>query len=338
MKRAYIIAILFLMCLTSFCITAYAETGGYLNFETAEDAAGNYIVTLVLDGKDNIEMMQFAVKYDADKLQMNSCSIGDGFEGTMAPTVNAQDGEVFLVWDALEPFRGGNLLVFSFSAKDGASGTASVGINRDEEFVFADNNFEESPITDTALEITVGKEEVPTEPEPEAKTEEKPETKAETESETKTEEKAKTETKTETTTTTKTEGKTETKTIGSNSINQGQNNGIELNSYSVDLKPGESYDVSKEHTDGVLWTSGNEAVATVKDGVVTAVGKGITVITAESEDGDVYSTCVVRTDIQPEEESPETAKLPRYIPALAAVIIIVVLCTVIFIKKKGRNS
>lgn len=43
----------------------------------------------------------------------------------------------------------------------------------------------------------------------------------------------------------------------------------------------------------VVWTSSDESVATVKDGLVTAVAKGKAVITVKSVDGDLVATCEV---------------------------------------------
>ena len=51
------------------------------------------------------------------------------------------------------------------------------------------------------------------------------------------------------------------------------------------------------HNKEVIWTSSNEAVATVKDGVVTAVTYGTTTITCTAKDkSGVSSTCEVRVD------------------------------------------
>lgn len=50
-------------------------------------------------------------------------------------------------------------------------------------------------------------------------------------------------------------------------------------------------------TDTLTWTTGNEAVATVADGVVTAVGAGSTVITAVC--GSVKAECAVTVTASP---------------------------------------
>ncbi len=54
-----------------------------------------------------------------------------------------------------------------------------------------------------------------------------------------------------------------------------------------------------DSTDGVTWTSSNESVATVENGIVTAVGRGMAVITAKTDSG--YSaTCVVNVVVPAE--------------------------------------
>ena len=58
----------------------------------------------------------------------------------------------------------------------------------------------------------------------------------------------------------------------------------------------------------VTWTSSDEAVATVENGVVTAVGEGTATITVTTEDSGKTATCVV-TVTKPEEEKPEEPDL-----------------------------
>ena len=53
----------------------------------------------------------------------------------------------------------------------------------------------------------------------------------------------------------------------------------------------------------VTWTTNNDQVATVNDGVVTAVGEGTTTITVTTEDGKKTATCTVTV-----EKSLESAK------------------------------
>jgi|GEM_PF-614699 len=76
--------------------------------------------------------------------------------------------------------------------------------------------------------------------------------------------------------------------------------GIELNQYSADMIPGETLQLiatilpDNATNKNVTWSSQNEAVATVSaDGLVTAVGKGNTIISVTTEDGEYTSQCNV---------------------------------------------
>lgn len=44
----------------------------------------------------------------------------------------------------------------------------------------------------------------------------------------------------------------------------------------------------------VVWTSSDKAVATVKDGKITAVHSGVAIITAKTKEGDFYAVCIVK--------------------------------------------
>ena len=62
---------------------------------------------------------------------------------------------------------------------------------------------------------------------------------------------------------------------------------VELSTYSLQLKVGEMdiIDVTSHVTSNVIWTSSNTNVATVSDGVVSAVGVGYTTISAKVDNG-----------------------------------------------------
>ena len=53
----------------------------------------------------------------------------------------------------------------------------------------------------------------------------------------------------------------------------------------------------------VSWTSSNESVATVNNGVITAISEGTTVITVKTNEGGYTATCAL-TVIAEEEETP----------------------------------
>lgn len=80
--------------------------------------------------------------------------------------------------------------------------------------------------------------------------------------------------------------------------------------------PGETYQLNSGEIEAaeILWSSENEAVAAVKDGVVTAVERGETVITAEFEDQSV--SCRVICDLPVPMVLNENAgeRDPMYLP------------------------
>ena len=57
----------------------------------------------------------------------------------------------------------------------------------------------------------------------------------------------------------------------------------------------------------MVWKSDNEDVATVKDGLVTAVGEGDAIITLECNGGDVSASCNVKVEKKPEEGGEDTS-------------------------------
>ena len=84
---------------------------------------------------------------------------------------------------------------------------------------------------------------------------------------------------------------------------------VTLDSTSVTLIEGEDYTltatISPYNADNqkVLWSSDNSSVASVKDGVVTAIKVGTATITAISDDGGKTATCTVTVAIEIEAET-----------------------------------
>lgn len=75
---------------------------------------------------------------------------------------------------------------------------------------------------------------------------------------------------------------------------------ISLNTNETDLIAGKqeqltvTYDGDGQEVEGVIWSSDDEDVATVKDGLITAIGKGVATITATSIfDNKISDTCIV---------------------------------------------
>ena len=85
---------------------------------------------------------------------------------------------------------------------------------------------------------------------------------------------------------------------------------IELDSEELELIEGNSISLvatilpKDAENQNVIWSSSNKAVASVKDGEVTAVSVGEATITAKSEDGGKKATCVVTVN-------------PKHIPVTA---------------------
>lgn len=67
----------------------------------------------------------------------------------------------------------------------------------------------------------------------------------------------------------------------------------------------------------VTWSSDNQNVATVENGIVTAISVGSATITATTQDGNKTATCTVTVTAPPEPEPEPT--LPPYIPPTYAV-------------------
>lgn len=76
--------------------------------------------------------------------------------------------------------------------------------------------------------------------------------------------------------------------------------GITISSRTETLYVGKAVTLKAEVTPadatekGVVWTSSDNVVATVKDGKITALRSGIAVITAKTKEGDFYDICIVK--------------------------------------------
>jgi uncharacterized protein YjdB len=86
---------------------------------------------------------------------------------------------------------------------------------------------------------------------------------------------------------------------------------IELNSDAAILQPGETLQLTAVPNEGavmesVAYTSDNAAVATVDNGLITAVAPGTAVITVTTDDGKKTATCEVTVRAEVEVEVGET--------------------------------
>lgn len=90
---------------------------------------------------------------------------------------------------------------------------------------------------------------------------------------------------------------------------------IELDKTSASLKVGETITLtatvkpSNATNKKVIWSSSNEEVATVEDGVVTAIKEGEAIITAKTEDGGKTATCTISSTNQSQTEQTTEEEL-----------------------------
>ena len=225
------------------------------------NADGSHTVQLDLSEDTGVEMMQFVLNYDAAALELTACSPGALFNSAPAPTVARREGSVSFVWDALEPLGGGSLLTLTFTPKEGAAGTTELKHDPNEDTVFANGNYENIPyaISSLTIDLTPATAAPATEP-----AEEKPETAV------------------------------PAPPPVPETVTEGGSNGIPIAFTDAELNPGETVTVPIGENEGVVWSSGDENVATVdENGTVTAVGAGKTIITVESEDGTRSASCIV---------------------------------------------
>ena len=88
--------------------------------------------------------------------------------------------------------------------------------------------------------------------------------------------------------------------------------GVTLDKETVTIKEGETSSLvatvlpENATNQNITWTSDNESVATVKNGVVTGVVKGTATITVTTEDGNFTDTCIVTVEKVETETEPET--------------------------------
>lgn len=149
--------ILILVLSICVCSVAFAAEQPLLSFRySAERESYRVIIDLRMDS--GVEMLQFCVKYDAEKLEAVSIEQGQVFNSeTGTPTFsNPKDGSIYFAWDALEPLQGGELLILQFKAKAGSSGTAVVCIDPDSETIAADGNYNEIEVEYSKVHIVIG--------------------------------------------------------------------------------------------------------------------------------------------------------------------------------------
>ena len=254
-KHIQSIIICLLWIYAAVCSSVSAEEQAELSFEVNQDGPV-YHVALNISGKSEPEMLQFCLKYDDSKLELQTVTAGEVFQDTTYPTIsNTEPGYIYCVWEALQPLSDGNLLIMQFKAKENSEGSASIFFDTDYDTLAADGEFNDIPLTFDRLELAVsGDDEV-----------EKP------------------------------SGKTPAMNV-------------EENTKKVTVTTGENITVS-ERKDNLIWTSSNENVAVVENGVVTAVSEGYALITAETEDGSEHESYAVT--ITNEKVNSEITDFPK---------------------------
>ena len=240
-KQLFIIALILAFCC---CSSAFAEEPAALGLGMTADGA-NYTVSVQLSGASGIEMLQFCLKYDAEKLVLQSARAGDLFQGRTLPTFTAKEpGRVYFVWDALSPLEDGILLELYFSTADSASsGSARICFDDDYETFAADAEFNEISLSKAELEIPVSVVQVPASD---------PVTPAQSDT------------------------PTETRPDSDSGRAKNQNRSISV---------GESITLDQVSDQNLTVSSSDETVASVENGTIVGKSEGVAEITVENDEG-----------------------------------------------------
>lgn len=110
-----------------------------ISFESkAAYKGGTVKVSVNLSEASNVSAMQFAIEYDASKLEIASYTEGELLEGLL-PDINIwEEGLILISWDDTERkiTMGGELLEIEFIVKDSIKAQDTViGISKDETFI-----------------------------------------------------------------------------------------------------------------------------------------------------------------------------------------------------------
>lgn len=225
-----------------------------------------YEVAAVLSENSHAEMMQFCIEFDPNVWELLAVAAGSAFENTSGPTISDYaEGKVLVVWEALAPLEGGTLVVLRLRAKEDASGVTVIDLDRSQEVIFATGSFEMLQVHCSPIEIVLSPSASThraDDPENPAVLTPSPELPVASPSHFET-------------------------------MDNGKNQGVTLDQNRLEITSGDTALLETQDTGELLWTSSNESVALVEHGVVTAVGDGSAVITAEALDGSGQATCVV---------------------------------------------
>ena len=268
-------------------VPAYAaDTARFAIASEAQAQAGSTLnATVELIGGREAVMLQFAVRYDASRLALIGAGTGMALSGNTAPTINSSNaGVVYFVWDSLQPVgKDGSLLELRFAVAENA-GEAALWFDKNEEFIIANNNFEELPyaVKETGVAIKPPAPTVPSENMEFPGDNTKPLPPA--------------------TPAPQVEGYNNGITLDANALTVNQNDTVELSLIGQDITP-----------EQLVWASSNEAVATVENGKVITHGAGEAIITVVTEAGTGEAVCVVNvlpTEL-PAQAGESTQQLPN---------------------------
>ncbi|MBQ7874505.1 MAG: leucine-rich repeat protein [Oscillospiraceae bacterium] len=124
-----------------------------LTIESAEISVGNSeTVSVSISEGSNASMIQFALKYDSDVLEVAACK-GEGLFEDAAINTN-EKGLIIFAWDSLDAVEeAGKLISIEFRVKDGVKAKeTAIEVDMTETFIFADSDYK-----DINVEIIIGK-------------------------------------------------------------------------------------------------------------------------------------------------------------------------------------
>lgn len=275
-------------------ISLYMET--YANTDDE-----NVTVSVCISQNSGAEMIQFALGYDSEKLELTELDAGDALLYSTAPTFsNPNMGSVYFVWDSLKPLMsGGALLIMRFQPIKGMSGEASVWIDYDDDFIFADENYNPLDIVaENGVIILSDSDNSIDDAQPKSDVEQ-------------------------------------------NILTEGYNDGVTLSSNVLDMATGSTGELKTDCADdGLVWFSTNAKIVSIEDGCLKAKSKGTAIITVTTEDGKKEATCVINVQDMTGEEAIEVIPCKSNIDSsvwlylIAAIGVGVVFSTIWVIRKR----
>lgn len=150
------------MILCMMPVLAFSEANTTLTISNKEISAnGSGNVTVDISANSQVTVIQFVIRYDTTKLQLNSVTAGTV---AASPDINSGTaGEIRFVWDDTTALTaGGTLMTMNFSPKEGfIEGSSSVefGQEQGDEFIFGfigdDMQYVPIPVTEEAGTVTV---------------------------------------------------------------------------------------------------------------------------------------------------------------------------------------